>query len=368
MKNNLFKKLIVCLLTLVLITLSAYSIAKDLTKDLTSPPYELLQGKPDKEKLLIQAKWEEADSQTRESITAYFECKRDLANLNKRLDSAKEEKKLIELQKDKARYDLKQLLLKVAFRITGGAVVISTDVAADLYLAGRAVKQAIKESITSKDGEQVNVQKKDAAEAQRLVSEASKRQQFVASLEKALVEAEQKVKAAEANRARVASRTPPKEQTASPPATPQSPTKTEYQPLNPSEIAVDDLLYGRYDRPGVPGNAIDDLKFKLGRGKPILDLTGEFARRKGESVPAWSKRVLNTWAKNNKKVIFDLTGIDDLDDVLRNQGLNKGKVTSQELRHIKDNWVGKGTGLFNDNNVIFIRQENGKVLKQPRPW
>lgn len=365
MKNNLFKKLIVCLLTLVLVSLSAYSIAKDLT----SPPYELLQGKPDKEKLLIIGRWQDdTDNLTKESITAYFECKRDLANLNKRLDSAKEEKKLIELQKDKARYDLKQLLLKVAFRITGGAVVISTDVAADLYLAGRAVKQAIKESITSKDGEQVNVQKKDAAEAQRLVSEASKRQQFVASLEKALVEAEQKVKAAEANRARVASRTPPKEQTASPPATPQSPTKTEYQPLNPSEIAVDDLLYGRYDRPGVPGNAIDDLKFKLGRGKPILDLTGEFARRKGESVPAWSKRVLNTWAKNNKKVIFDLTGIDDLDDVLRNQGLNKGKVTSQELRHIKDNWVGKGTGLFNDNNVIFIRQENGKVLKQPRPW
>lgn len=221
MKNNLFKKLIVCLLTLVLITLSAYSIAKDLTL----PPYELLQGKPDKEKLLIQAKWEEADSQTRESITAYFECKRDLGDLNKRLDSAKAEKELKELQRDKARDDLKNLLLKVAFRITGGAVVISTDVAADLYLAGRAVKQAIKESITSKDGEQVNVQKKDAAEAQRLVSEASKRQQFVASLEKALVEAEQKVKAAEANRARVASRTPPKEQTASPPAAPQVPKR-----------------------------------------------------------------------------------------------------------------------------------------------
>jgi hypothetical protein len=221
MKNNLFRKLIVCLLTLVLLSLSAHSIAKDLS----SPPYELLQSKTGKEKLDILARWEEADSLTRESVTAYFECKRDLANLNKRLDSAKAEKELKELQRDKARDDLKKLLLKAAHRIIGGAFVISADAAADLYLAGRAVKQAIKGSITSTDGEQVKVQEKDAAEAQRLVSEASKRQQAVASLEKAFVEAEQKVKAAEANRAQVVSRTPPKEQVASLPAAPEVPKR-----------------------------------------------------------------------------------------------------------------------------------------------
>ena len=72
----------------------------------------------------------------------------------------------------------------------------------------------------------------------------------------------------------------------------------------------------------------------------------------------FSLSTLDAAAASGRPVVFDLTNMEDVPGVLDGSA-HADKVTSKELRHIKDNWDDK----FKDN-VVFCK--DGK--RADKPW
>lgn len=173
------------------------------------PPVELLQGKSRKDQSNILQQWLKLSSNVKEAYRQYLECKKSLAEAEKNLARAKAEKSIKEVEYQSAVEYLKRLLVKAMLRLGIATGVIAVDAAANAYLAGKEIKEAIKgDKKGSTTPEEIQAQKAEAAEAQRLTSEAAKREQYVASLQKSLEEAQARVSKAKANKA-VASRPGP---------------------------------------------------------------------------------------------------------------------------------------------------------------
>ncbi len=71
-----------------------------------------------------------------------------------------------------------------------------------------------------------------------------------------------------------------------------------------------------------------------------------------------SKNIIRNSVNENYKIIFDLTNIDDINNILANKGQYADTITSKELLFIKENYT------ILQNNVIFIKDEK-EVAK---PW
>lgn len=71
-----------------------------------------------------------------------------------------------------------------------------------------------------------------------------------------------------------------------------------------------------------------------------------------------SKKTIMKSVGEGYRIIFDLTHIEDLPGVLSNTGPYASKITSEELRYIKQNYN------FLQNNVIFIKD----YQEVEKPW
>ena len=68
--------------------------------------------------------------------------------------------------------------------------------------------------------------------------------------------------------------------------------------------------------------------------------------------------VLNEAARAGRLILFDLTYVQDLDNLLQGLGLYASTITATELRHIYLNWTAFG--------AVVIFYENG--AQREAPW
>jgi hypothetical protein len=93
-------------------------------------------------------------------------------------------------------------------------------------------------------------------------------------------------------------------------------------------LRPDDPVYGpsaenklRGLQKSIGGRTLNDIP--IPDAMPIIDL---------------SKSALDSAARNGDRILFDLTHMKDLPGVLSNTGEFAGKITSQELRYIRDHY------------------------------
>jgi hypothetical protein len=127
------------------------------------------------------------------------------------------------------------------------------------------------------------------------------------------------------------------------------------------KFGEDDLVYG----PSA-GGKLNALKKDAGGGKLLDEAYGnpydnKFGKSFSNSDDPWaelSKHALDDAASKGKQVHFDLSHMDDLDNVLAGKGPHADRVTSKEIRHIRDNW---------DNFQVKPKfYKNG--VEVPPPW
>lgn len=96
----------------------------------------------------------------------------------------------------------------------------------------------------------------------------------------------------------------------------------------PLKFGENDLVYG----PSANGK-LRELQEQAG-GKLLSDLP----KPPGTTFEAFTKSTLNEAAQTGKQVHFDLTHVEEVENVLKGEGKFANKITSVELRHIRDNW------------------------------
>lgn len=94
------------------------------------------------------------------------------------------------------------------------------------------------------------------------------------------------------------------------------------------KFGENDLVYG----PSA-GGKLRALQQEAG-GKLLTDLEKPY----GVDWPEFTQQTLQDAANTGRQVRFDLTNMDDIPGALAGEGPQAGKVTSQELRFIRDNW------------------------------
>lgn len=122
----------------------------------------------------------------------------------------------------------------------------------------------------------------------------------------------------------------------------------------PLRFGVNDLVYG----PSA-GGALRKLQSAAG-GKLLNDIDGSGllpSKRPDQTVEDFSVQTLDKQVLNNNKIHFDLTHVEDINNVLNGTGEHADKITGVELRHIKSNW-----NRFK-GNVKFYR--NGEEVSAP---
>ena len=117
---------------------------------------------------------------------------------------------------------------------------------------------------------------------------------------------------------------------------------------SPLRFGANDLVYG----PSA-GGKLRSLAESAG-GKTLTDIE----RPVGMDWWTHSRQQMELAVKEGNMIHFDLTHMTEVEAVLANQGQFAGKVTSLELRYIRDNW-----SRFS-NSVVFY--ENG--VKAGPPW
>lgn len=113
-------------------------------------------------------------------------------------------------------------------------------------------------------------------------------------------------------------------------------------------VKPEDFIYG----PSC-NNSVRDLTDKCGC-REVNDLDNDECLYPIEL----SKKTIMKSVAENYKIIFDLTHIEDIDGVIKNEGPYAKKITSEELRFIKQNYT------FLQNNVIFIKD----FVEVEKPW
>lgn len=177
------------------------------------PPPELLKGKSEQDQSRLLEWWvKEADEGQKSRINEYYLCQRELLKAKEQLAGA--ESGIAEKTEEykKARLVLNRRLVGLIYQMGLTTGVIMTDAAVDFYLAGRAVKEAIRESSKHKERRITEADQKVAQEKTNL---ASKRDQFVKSLEESFNSTAQGGRTAESGK--IPGAVSPKITTGSPP-------------------------------------------------------------------------------------------------------------------------------------------------------
>lgn len=128
----------------------------------------------------------------------------------------------------------------------------------------------------------------------------------------------------------------------------KKPGKQKLLTHDPYKARKNDFVFGPTNR-----GSLKRLKDKTG-AKTVNDF-GHL--RKDQNWKQFSKKMIDIIHASNGRIHFDLTHVKDLRGILKNKGPHKDKVTSHELRYLKQNWA-----KFK-NNVSFYR--NGQRVSAP---
>jgi hypothetical protein len=129
-------------------------------------------------------------------------------------------------------------------------------------------------------------------------------------------------------------------------------------PINP-KFGDNDLVYGiyqarmRYRGIEIPVEPAARMKARS-RGKLLTDLDPPPGMKWDEFTTVAMERA----RQGGNKIRFNLTHIENMDDLLAGRGPYANKITSKELRYLRDNW-----DRF-EGSVVFYR--NNRVV--PAPW
>ena len=119
------------------------------------------------------------------------------------------------------------------------------------------------------------------------------------------------------------------------------------------KIPMKDLIYGPYG-----GRKVREFQERHG-GHVLGDLKGEGVYENGfGDIITYSCYEIDRCRALGRQLHFDLTYMDDIPGVLNNSGLWANKITSYELRHIRDNW----NWLY---DVVKFYMNDKEV---PAPW
>lgn len=89
----------------------------------------------------------------------------------------------------------------------------------------------------------------------------------------------------------------------------------------------------------------------------MTDTGGPFDRN-CDSWLSYSKLIMDETVEAGNKIHFDLTYMDDIDNILNNTGPYANLVTAGELRYIRDNW-------FKFDGAVKFYNNGSEVLP---PW
>lgn len=184
------------------------------------PPPELLEGKSRKARSELLQQWQKLSSDIKAAYRKYVECKKDVAKLEEELKKAEADKSLDE-RHSAAVKELKRALTAAMGKLGLSVFEIFVNAALDAYLFGKKLQESVNDEGGAKAKARAEFEAA-ADKAQRLTTEAAKRQKYFASLEADLAAAEQRVAAAEATRA-AATEKPPTGTGATTPGTPEKP-------------------------------------------------------------------------------------------------------------------------------------------------
>lgn len=92
-------------------------------------------------------------------------------------------------------------------------------------------------------------------------------------------------------------------------------------------------------------------------GKLLTDTGGPFDRN-CDSWLSYSKLIMDETVEAGNKIHFDLTYMDDIDNLLDNTGPYTNSITAGELRYIRDNW-------FRFDGAVKFYNNGSEVLP---PW
>ena len=113
-----------------------------------------------------------------------------------------------------------------------------------------------------------------------------------------------------------------------------------------------DLVYG----PKADG-ALRKWQQKFG-GKLLDDVADPYYNGYAGDWIARSIHHLNLLIKHNNVLHFDLTYMEDIDNLLIGNGIHADKITSYELRYVRDNW-----SIFKFNTKFYKNNEEAS-----KPW
>ena len=121
--------------------------------------------------------------------------------------------------------------------------------------------------------------------------------------------------------------------------------KVQDKPKEILKFGPNDLVYGP-----TAGRKLQEFQARNGGGKTLNDLTPH-----GPGTKDWIVRSIMFMEKaleNNNKIHFDLTNIEDMDNVLNGKGKYGNSITAQELRFLRSNW-----SRYRNNVYFYINDE-----------
>jgi len=171
------------------------------------PPPELLKGKSEQDQRRLLEWWaKEADGNLKSQISEYYVCERELKKAKEELAVAEAgiDKKSEEYKK--ARIALNRKIVGLIYQMGLSTAVIMTDAAVDLYLAGKDFKESIRGSSKHKERRISEAQEKTAQDKTNI---ASKREQYIKSLEESFNESARSARATETRTGEIIRTAPP---------------------------------------------------------------------------------------------------------------------------------------------------------------
>jgi len=190
------------------------------------PPPELLKGKSEQDQSRLLEWWaKEADANLKSQISDYYVCERELKKAKEQLADAEAgiDKKSEEYKK--ARIALNRKIVGLIYQLGLSTAVIMTDAAVDLYLAGKEIKEALKES--SKDKER-RISEAHEKTAQDKTNIAAKRDKALRSLEESFEESARQVQTSQTRTGKITGPALPPVKT--------GPTPTKFQNIPYEEV------------------------------------------------------------------------------------------------------------------------------------
>lgn len=197
MKNKVFIKTAVLILTLALVPFSMVPFAADkdkvayVTDPVTGviytnpPPRELLDARDANAQHNLLVKWNQTDSQIQKRIKDYFECENSLTGLKKKLKTLNDRKNEKLSQYNESKLNLKKMLLATVGRLGLQTTVVITDALTDLQLAVKKLKELKNTNVDMKKARMVGEFEALKEKAVQYRLQAIKKQLYIQSLEQA---------------------------------------------------------------------------------------------------------------------------------------------------------------------------------------